>query len=751
MPLSSAILLFQELDAKAKGLKHSLGLLEEIQPSEVHVSRSFSEPSSSVLPSPLAAQETGESRATASGNANSNVNDVISNPNYAVATIFIQGLEQCFTTWEATVSASNDDAANLNKQERAVVQECKNSLSTLKSSLKTSSPSSTYTSLYQLPNTFITKIKQLEKTLEPINNKVTNFWQSMMVTYNSMAAAIAPAANSVNVQIADLTMNIDDANTIISIIRQFASSLKDLLTPVWEIDASAITTTETNYDSMQASMSKLYIMLGDLYRMLMERYPSGQTDSLPTQVRVGIKQFVDSLYNLKMGSGLNINSNPDPLYIDDFLGIQYVYQACLENILVDNVAETKESLVAAIQKARAYWEQRKTDKFDLSTGPFDAFGGDPFQTYKGVQICYSEASTGNNTTNSIYYHKIKATFYRDVIDCLTGSTYQKGNVMSRQDYQNVIKGMETAINTIQAQITSWTNQIATLTTTKNTLDPTQLYYFSAMNQDKASFVSSAPLQTAYASYMLDQCLPNQQRILESLGEQMTFSNKAARYMNQLIECATNFQACDVYYSLTIYLRQMNLQALPEALTSANKMQSREYARCNADMVRVKQMRDKVKEILAAVEADTEITTAQKRELRLAVKDYRFQVDSLLRNITNLKLFLSRMFLREVTDKNAVDTAFTLEFDDRTLQGNDRLLALFESFVIEGGPNGIIPGGEQQIAQSLEAKHQHYTTFNQNQQLALQLESAALQQEWTLVSAALALMNQILAKLIRRFG
>ncbi|EPP37686.1 effector from type III secretion system family protein [Chlamydia psittaci 84-8471/1] len=115
----------------------------------------------------------------------------------------------------------------------------------------------------------------------------------------------------------------------------------------------------------------------------------------------------------------------------------------------------------------------------------------------------------------------------------------------------------------------------------------------------------------------------------------------------------------------------------------------------------------------------------------------------------MSIFLNNMQFQPVDNPNDIDKAFKILVNSKESEDWPRFLASFESFVIEGGENGVVPGGEQQILQSLEAAQLNFTTFNQNQQLALQLESSAIQQEWTMVSAALALMNQIFAKLTRR--
>lgn len=354
--------------------------------------------------------------------------------------------------------------------------------------------------------------------------------------------------------------------------------------------------------------------------------------------------------------------------------------------------------------------------------------------YQGVKLF------NNSTTN------LNPEFFLNSIELMTKSTT---SVMTRSDYQRVVDAMNAGIKQIQVQINQWTQESTKLMAQKASMDPTQLNYFKSMSEGKDIFVKTAPIQMVYSSLLLDKYLPNQQQVLETLGVQMRFSNKAAKYMNQIIHHVTNFQTADVYYSLAIYLRQMNLQALTDAKGKAESVLSKEKIRCQSDIARCQRAKGELTQILESINGDRELTASQAQELRQTISGYQFQFDALIRNLGNLSIFLNNMQFQPVDNPNDIDKAFKILVNSKESEDWPRFLASFESFVIEGGENGVVPGGEQQILQSLEAAQLNFTTFNQNQQLALQLESSAIQQEWTMVSAALALMNQIFAKLTRR--
>lgn len=223
----------------------------------------------------------------------------------------------------------------------------------------------------------------------------------------------------------------------------------------------------------------------------------------------------------------------------------------------------------ALTEEKNYWGERVVTNFDISQAPMSNFVSNPQAEYQGIKLF------NNNTSN------LNPEFFQNCIELMTKSPIEA----SRSDYQYVVDEMNKGIAQIQSQIDKWTQESAELMKKKASMDPTQLNYFTSMSEGKDIFVKTSPIQMVYSSLLLDKYLPNQQQVLETLGVQMTFSNKAAKYMNQIIHHITNFQTADVYYSLAIYLRQMNLQALTDAKGKAESVLSKEKIRCQSDISR----------------------------------------------------------------------------------------------------------------------------------------------------------------------
>ncbi|AZU11004.1 CT620/CT621 family type III secretion system effector [Chlamydia psittaci] len=718
-PFSSAVFLFQELDQKARGLKHALGLLQETE-SQFPVPEmssgfvediAFDNFSDGKIALPKVASDS------------TTVEGILQNPNLAAAKVYIEGLEKNFEDWVKPVDEGG--LFDSTEAEKAIVREYQVKLSTLKQAFTTGNPTEEqYNSLYALSKEFVAAIEKLEGKEAPPKSKVIHFWQNMMVIYNAMVSLAYPVSEELNVKLAICSLNIDEANQVIELMRQFSSSLKDLLNPVWDVSSTASDLSGSGYNAMQGGMTRSYIILGGVYRMLMDKYAGSVTNPMPEGVKDGLATFIKSMKNLKIN---------EQVQLVNFLSLQYSYLACASQYGIQSTSQ-EQNYKDALTKEKNYWQERSVPDFDVGGLPMSTFVTNLQTDYQGVKLF------NNSTTN------LNPEFFLNSIELMTKSTT---SVMTRSDYQRVVDAMNAGIKQIQVQINQWTQESTKLMAQKASMDPTQLNYFKSMSEGKDIFVKTAPIQMVYSSLLLDKYLPNQQQVLETLGVQMTFSNKAAKYMNQIIHHVTNFQTADVYYSLAIYLRQMNLQALTDAKGKAESVLSKEKIRCQSDIARCQRAKGELTQILESINGDRELTASQVQELRQTISGYQFQFDALIRNLGNLSIFLNNMQFQPVDNPNDIDKAFKILVNSKESEDWPRFLASFESFVIEGGENGVVPGGEQQILQSLEAAQLNFTTFNQNQQLALQLESSAIQQEWTMVSAALALMNQIFAKLTRR--
>ncbi|SPN73964.1 Protein of unknown function, DUF582 [Chlamydia serpentis] len=732
--LTCSALFFQELQDKAEGLKHALGLVKELkaETSSPQIKTLFldqipEEPSYPVVSS-------GVIDRTMPTYTDNEVQAIIQNPNFATAKIFIDGLDKVFAGYLKSVST--DTGVDPSDPESAIIIAYQRRLEDLKPKFATSTTptDSDYTALYALPGDFVKEVEALKEPDAPPKSKIHAFWQEIMTIYNNMQVISYPVADYLNVQIADLSLSIAAAQEVQQYLRNFYNILKDILNPIWSDPQPTAYLTGTEYNARDSGIIQSLLNLSGNYRLLTENMLGNTDTSLPQEI-------IDQIVNFQRGVNdiaILWDSLGTKFRLDSFIGVIYVYQRCatLFGTSYGNWTPSRQDYVNVLNQEKNYWQARANGFNVTSDGVFDSFINDINSNsgYRNIHIFQ------NGQVN-----QINPTFLSQAIAALRSPHV----LMSRDLYQQVENAAIRSITALEALISGWNTQIATFQNQKSSVDPSQLKYFDSMKTNKKTFVDTSPLQMVYASLMLDKFLPTQQNVIASLGIQMTYSNKAAKYLNKLINQITTFQTADVYYSLTIYLKQMNLQALVDPIGKAIGVLNREKERAVADITRCNNIKTTINEILGEIKADKDLSKSQVRELVDTLTSFKSQSDDLIRNLSCLICYLSGMSFKNVEKPYETYEAFTAEVFSAPFDQWKRQLATFESFVVQGGQNGIIPGGEQQVLQALESSQQDFSTFNQNQQLALQLESSAMQQEWTIVSAALALLNQLVSKIARR--
>lgn len=715
---NDAILMYQELDDHVQGLHSMLSFFERAESTSPTYQTVMHNPKrgidSRIDPNFVIQLLT--------------ANDILDNPNLAAAQVFMDGLNEAFEEW--ILPSSLGGIRDASPAELAVIDEYKTLLESSKAKIIGGSPTQAdYEALYALPANFVNAMEAIEGEEAPPKGKVTVFWSDMMLVYNTMAGLANPVKEQLNSEIADYDLKIAQGNWLIETMRNIVTSIKDLVNPLWSmVSTESFGWGNSENNSMQADMAKTEIILAGQFRDLMEHYPEGNQNSMVPELRSQVTSFVQSM------SGLQIK--PD-FKIGGLLGLIYSCLACEYGYGQSSTSLSEQGYKNLLQEEKTYWSIRSPGL--TITDVINTFANTPSGSVQGISIFRN----GLNNFNPEFFQK-----------CAELLTSNRATLMAKNDYMVVMNAMNTCINNIQGTINGWTAAAEAANAKKSTVEPEALYYYNTMQANKKTFVTSSPIQSTYASLMLDKFLPNQQYILRTLGIEMVFSNKAAKYMNQVITHVARFQSSDVYYSLAIYIRQTNVQAYrDDGVDPAKQIQellTKEKARCDTDINCCNRAITEINTILAEVEQDGDMSSSQKSELRQALTSYQSQFRHLLRNLSNLKVFLKDMTITRVDNDDSTTIAFKVAVGGIESDKWVNQLAAFESFVIEGGSDGALAGGEQQVLQDLESTHQNYTTFNQNQQLALQLESSAIQQEWTMVAATLALMNQIFAKLIRRY-
>nr|CRI42849.1 Uncharacterized protein BN1224_DC9_BW_00340 [Chlamydia pneumoniae] len=289
-------------------------------------------------------------------------------------------------------------------------------------------------------------------------------------------------------------------------------------------------------------------------------------------------------------------------------------------------------------------------------------------------------------------------------------------------------------------------QIAELQKKADDLDPGKASFTENRKFAVAAWITSESLGDALISMILNSQLPKQEAFLKPLIEEINFNNLAANALNSLLQITNEFSTTSVYYSLSSYLVQsktgQNLFAGDYYETLLAAAREREYI--YRDTARCKQAINLVNGLLQKINSLPGATSAQKQEMLNATTYYQYSLSVTLNQLTVLESLLAglKMTLQTTSNNKYDKSVFKIEsFDDWI-----PTLAALESFLTSGFPNISATGGLGPLFTQVQSDQQTYTSQGQTQQLNLQNQMTTIQQEWTLVSTSMQVLNGILSQL-----
>lgn len=301
---------------------------------------------------------------------------------------------------------------------------------------------------------------------------------------------------------------------------------------------------------------------------------------------------------------------------------------------------------------------------------------------------------------------------------------------------NINNNLQTTTQQLQSKSTDLSLQLALLNISSHP------YYKDAQEQ----FLLTLSLQTAFAVVMLDGFLPEQEYYLHMLCDELYFTDQSSKYFNSLLQQSSSFYNANIYYSLTRYLNQMNLSIIPNAANNAAAALNQEISRCIDDLARLSNMKTSLTTIQSQVNADSKLSEKDKQSLLSQFTNYSKNFDAASENLVKLKTLLLSLTI-VANDTNSNSQAFTVQGPSSWSQD----LAHLENLVINGDQQVAYPGGLLNIQTELESSQQTYSNENQDQQLVLQMELAAVQQQWTIVTTSLHIINQIYAGIVNKIS
>ncbi|WP_375793750.1 CT620/CT621 family type III secretion system effector [Chlamydia sp. 12-01] len=297
-----------------------------------------------------------------------------------------------------------------------------------------------------------------------------------------------------------------------------------------------------------------------------------------------------------------------------------------------------------------------------------------------------------------------------------------------------------------AHIKQLQQQITDLEKKYKDFNPANASFTADRKKAVESWLNSESLGSAFIYLILNSQLPKQSAFLNPLIEEINFNNLAANAINDLLKITNHFSTTSVYYNLSSYLIESkegkdlfcgDYFETCLALSKEKEYIARDTDRCRRAQTLVGVLLDKINKL-------PNISSSQKSEMLNATSNYKYSLTITFNQLNLLNALLSNLNIQEQKNGDQYkSTVFKITGPKDWIP----TLASLEGFISNGFPNITPTGGLGPLFTQIQADQQDYTTQGQTQQLNLQNQMTNVQQEWTLVSTSMQVLNQILSKLV----
>ncbi|EQM63051.1 hypothetical protein H359_0080 [Chlamydia ibidis 10-1398/6] len=262
-----------------------------------------------------------------------------------------------------------------------------------------------------------------------------------------------------------------------------------------------------------------------------------------------------------------------------------------------------------------------------------------------------------------------------------------------------------------------------------------------------------PLPSAVASVLIDRYMPKEVDFLTKIYQQLYYSNIGSSVGNAMIEAISKYVNAATYFNFGSYVGQqpaVGAGALPSDGQGDMFPGNADSARAKLNTEREQaalylqytQNAEKVlEEQLAKITADSKLTNEQRTQIIDNLNNYRDNLNSISGALVLLQNYLAPL---GVTNG---DVAGTFKVTGGSAQWQARL-EILEDALVSGLSGSAISGGMFPLQAMVQSDQQSYADMGQNYQLELQMHLTSMQQEWTVVSTSLQVLNQIYLSLAR---
>lgn len=245
------------------------------------------------------------------------------------------------------------------------------------------------------------------------------------------------------------------------------------------------------------------------------------------------------------------------------------------------------------------------------------------------------------------------------------------------------------------------------------------------------------VQATFSHILLDIYMPTQDSLLGLLGKELNYNSLGQDFLGKILDNITSFTAANVNYNLSSYISQtMGTNNFSTTFSTAKNKLSNEVMQAGNDVEVISQVLSMLNQQLNDIQSNTELTTEQITNMTAILTGYISSLEISNKNLLSLMNLLNSLSISE-SNSNGFEI-----FGPSDWQSS---LVKLEGAVVNGLQNepdsGLLNFFNTCMNQQLV-----YGDLAQSQQLTLQLELAAIQQEWTIVSSSLRILNKIFMSL-----
>ncbi|MFZ0565638.1 MAG: CT620/CT621 family type III secretion system effector, partial [Chlamydiales bacterium] len=496
----------------------------------------------------------------------------------------------------------------------------------------------------------------------------------------------------------DLNISTSDRITLRNIISNLANSTTSAIQGTDDlVDLKPLTQEEIDNDNIQrdAWQHELHDVPGGIYPM-MDTLTSYRNDLLTTS------------------SGLQATTNIVNQQITVASSYVYLYQREIDGLITSAQAVSRGNPNARSQMNLFINQLRGMDANNLSD--------DDVNQINSIIAAINESSSGMPNFYQAQYWNEQISMLQDI---LSGIDDYNMSVSGLQQYIDGLDEDDPNKATLQAFLDHYNDRTAAFANAQEALEKAVTY-----STERAYAVGSLP--DLFKRAILEVYMPSQEKYLQSLADTLYFSNKGAQIGNQLLSDTIDFAGAGDNYGFTNFLQKTNAEFSGNFDTIEKELDT-EKAQAAQDMQACDRAIADCKKYQQEVMDDPQLSDEQKQQIYDELQNY---IDDLEASKTQISNLLNK--LNQVTVLPGSDN------DHFKLSGPYNELSSLESIVINGDPT-LAPaatGGLVRIHTQIDATQKRYSDQSQNQQMILQMRMTQIQQEWTIVSTALQLLNQM---------